>query len=296
MHHDVASASELMTHSAKLFHRHMFDRWRAATANFRGHPPILVYQMGKVGSSAVYQSLLRANSERPVFQVHFLSDTGLKHSAAYFTQSRQPRPPHWRLGAALNKRLKRLGDIRPFTISLVRDPVARQVSDVFENVSAYFPGRPGGAQPGSEEISEFLQDYFAGDIAVADYPQKWFATEIGEFFDLDVFEQPFDRSAGCQLIAGERTDLLLMTMESLADVFQPAMREYLDMDVPLVPANVGATKAYAELYQRVRDTFSLPKPVLEEIYSRKSTRHFYSAQQVDKFIARWSEPGSGAPG
>ncbi len=37
------------------------------------HPPILIYQMGKVGSNTVHKTLLASGIQNPVFHVHFLT-------------------------------------------------------------------------------------------------------------------------------------------------------------------------------------------------------------------------------
>jgi len=48
-------------------------RVKLALQNFNKLPPILIYQMGKVGSSAVYESLKKYGIQNPLHHVHFLS-------------------------------------------------------------------------------------------------------------------------------------------------------------------------------------------------------------------------------
>ena len=52
--------------------------------DFDANPPIIVYQMGKVGSSTVYRSLVNSYLKNPVYQVHFLSDEGIRNAEEYF--------------------------------------------------------------------------------------------------------------------------------------------------------------------------------------------------------------------
>lgn len=45
--------------------------------NFRKQPPVLIYQMGKVGSTSIYKTLKRARIRYPIFHIHWFSKKGL---------------------------------------------------------------------------------------------------------------------------------------------------------------------------------------------------------------------------
>src|SRR3954467_9048640 len=56
-----------------------------------GYPrgdPIVIYQMGKVGSKTVERSLSAQTRDRPIFHVHFLTQEGLRREEAFYRQ-------HW---------------------------------------------------------------------------------------------------------------------------------------------------------------------------------------------------------
>ena len=58
--------------------------------SFREYPPILIYQMGKVGSATVHETLLHANLPHPIYHIHFLSYDGIKNAEKYFLNLKNP--------------------------------------------------------------------------------------------------------------------------------------------------------------------------------------------------------------
>lgn len=49
-----------------------------------GKTPILVYQMGKVGSSTIVNTLKSSNINNPVYHIHFLSSEGIYSIENYY--------------------------------------------------------------------------------------------------------------------------------------------------------------------------------------------------------------------
>jgi len=274
----------------RLFHFSL-QMLRVKTADFEKFRPILVYQMGKVASASVYESLKNGQKQHPVFHVHFLSDKGLHESANHIRNRGMSLPGHWYLGRALNNRLKKLEGVRPITITLVRDPIARQISDVFQNIRAYFPKLAKGEFPPASEIVYFLERYFSEEMNKFDYAEWWLESEIGESFNINVLEQPFDAALGYSCVSNENTDLLIMTLESLNCVFPQATKELLGLQVPLLESNFAADKNYSAVYREVRNRISLPRRLLESIYGRPFSLHFYTKDHLARFTEQWESPG-----
>ena len=44
---------------------------------------IIIYQMGKVGSTTIHTSLEQADLPLPIYKVHFLSDEGMQHGEEF---------------------------------------------------------------------------------------------------------------------------------------------------------------------------------------------------------------------
>ena len=67
--------------------------------------PVLIYQMGKVGSTSVSKSLNAAGLSNYVFDIHFLSGDLTKHKYLYINSGIVPVPYHIELGLALRRRI-----------------------------------------------------------------------------------------------------------------------------------------------------------------------------------------------
>ena len=55
---------------------------KISVKDFQVNPPIIIYQMGKVGSRTVVETLRNTDINRPVFHLHNLSKNGLASSKA----------------------------------------------------------------------------------------------------------------------------------------------------------------------------------------------------------------------
>ena len=170
--------------------------------------PLLVYQMGKVGSSTVVRSLRGcAELRRRVLPVHFLVPVQIEASKAYRRRvSGSGRGGYVHaLGAALGARFEEVGDhARVPVISLVRDPIAREVSSVFQTsglLRAALRDESGQLDP--ESALAFLAERFVGPDPCG-YAEQWFDQELAVAFGVDVFAEPFDDARGYRILRSPR--------------------------------------------------------------------------------------------
>lgn len=281
----VARLADRRYESARILGR------RRARRTLRGRPdPILVYQMGKVGSSAVAAALQRA-TDRPVVHVHALTPATLAGTEKIYRE-RWPVPTNvehlWR-GQVLAARLRSDPARRWDVVTLVRDPVAR-------NVSEYFQGDWMGWLDHDETIANlddpelvpqlvrgFLDGYDRHEV-----PSSWFDRHIGPAFGLDVFEHPFPHDAGWQLLETRRVRLLILRHEDLASAAGEALGTFLGgPPVDLAVKNVSAGKTYGPAYHRFLDEAALPSDYLSRVYDTGFGRHFYSQAERRAFAERW---------
>ena len=115
-------------------------RWIALHLRVPGIVPVIVYQMGKVGSVAVFAALERAGV--PAFHVHRMNRDHvdrmrLRRRALGWAEI--PVAPHDVLGLSLNERVIAKGR-RAAIVTIVRDPIARNLSSYFEYLAAICPG------------------------------------------------------------------------------------------------------------------------------------------------------------
>ena len=95
-----------------------------------GREPVLVWQMGKVGSSTIVNSLHQARFDGAVFHVHVLSGALIGRGELFKKAVRQGTVAY-----LYNVALRELlcgGNRRWKIISLVREPVGRNISAFFQ--------------------------------------------------------------------------------------------------------------------------------------------------------------------
>jgi hypothetical protein len=284
---------------------------RAHLARSFRRQPLLVHQMGKVGSSTVAASLNAApgvTARHSVYHVHFLTpgrlarEERLYRDAAVRARGRLPgrrfHPHYVWTGQFLAERLAT--DSRRWTIvTLVREPLSRRVSSFFENLESLlgydYPSRlrtQGMDRVLAELHQLFLERYLdepPGQEIDAD-PHTWFQEELEGVFGVDVYGSSFSPEQGYQIYEAPRARVLLLRLEDLDRTLGPGLRELLGVDVPLVRANVAENKGYAELYSHFVDSLELSTAQVERTYASRYCRHFYAPGEIERFRRKWSRP------
>ena len=245
--------------------------------------------MGKVGSSSVYQSLRSLDPPRPVHQVHLLNDLDALEGQV---RMRYPNPVQTlaqiEKGRTLRRVIERSRGTTWQVITLVRDPVQRNVSAFFQNLTEVIPDvyerHARGEMSVAEITSAFLERYDHNA------PLAWFETQLQPVFGIDVFASPFDTSRGCAIYEAEHARLLLIRVEDLSTCGPTAIADFLGLDkFELVTANIGREKRYHGLYAEFEAEVHLPESYLTRMYDGRVARHFYTDAEIDAFQARWAK-------
>ena len=261
----------------------------------RERPAILVYQMAKVGSRTIVRSLRASRPQAPVFHLHTLTQDGTEEMERFYRWSRVPALPgagHLLLSRYLRAQLRK-GVVpgRWKVITMVRDPVARNLSLVFQlgrRLVPDFKRQCAAGQLDPMEIFERFGREFPGQLDC----MRWFPNELQRVFGVDVFATPFDREAGFQVYRGSTADVLLLRTEDLDRVGAPALREFLDLrELHWRQSNIGATKSLGHHYTGVLQRAVFPRAFVDRYYDSPAVRHFYSPIELDRFRSRWCEGG-----
>ncbi len=249
--------------------------------------PIIVYQMGKVGSSSIYDSLQGLDLDVPVYHIHYLNHldeteakiraSGSTHPSAYVYVNK---------GRALEKELQTKYKGKVHLISLTREPVSRNVSAFFESLDAWIPDLDNKWHDGRmtlEGLGRFYLDWFDHE-----YPLTWFDEQVRDYFGIDVFDHPFPRRRGYDIWETDRARLLLMRLEDLNHIAPEAMKKFLGIDAfQLTRSNVGSENRYAQIYKQFQDEIVLPASYLERMHKSKYASHFYSPEELVNFTRVW---------
>lgn len=228
-----------------------------------GIEPIYVLQMGKVASLSVASSL-QTQYEGTVLHGHSFSEDN-------------PRGDVKKLFKHFNH-----GEHRMKVISLVREPIGRNISAFFQNFERYV-GVPFSE---SEYTASELRDIF---ILKYDHrePLDWFDKWILANFDIDVFQHPFPAS-GHMTLKNDKVDFLLMKYDLEDALKQEIIGSFAELpDFQLINNNISSKKDYSGMYAEMKK-MRMPERYVDEMLEDRFTKHFYTPE-LESLRTYWTE-------
>lgn len=258
----------------------VYGQLRAAQAD-----PVIVYQMGKVGSTSIAHSLKQAG-RKAVFQVHRMHPhTIASVQAEHGVQKHFPAQET--MGELLYKKL--IVPQQPIkVITLVREPISRNISAFFQNLPYFIEPQDLAAGPLQQRVEQLV------DCFLHTYPHQlpltWFDVEFQPTLGIDIYNQPFPIEQGYQVFAGGHCEVLLLKTELQDRIKEGAIAQFLQLDsFRLIRANVGQDKDYADLYSQFKRHIKLPDAYINQMCSAPYTRHFYSEGEIERIRALWTK-------
>ena len=259
---------------------------------------IFIWQMGKVGSSSVYSSLLPHSQPSP-WQVPSIQDNS----------------HHWPIhnNVIQTHETKLLYDILHYSdeefviISLVRDLLDRNISAIFQSMNyeeswrnQYFIAReddfkkmPYDRQ--EEAILHHLQRLNTGSAVTSWYDNLFkshiYYPEIDKYF-IDIYAKPFDQEKGLQIYESKspRVTMVIVRLEDL-NRREKELGAFLGIDgFRLLSRNRAEEKWYQPIYTRFKERYKPSTDELEAIYSSRFMQYFYSAEQINTLKNKWGKP------
>ncbi|MGI0495768.1 putative capsular polysaccharide synthesis family protein, partial [Limnospira platensis] len=225
----------------------------------------LVYTMGKVGSTSISTSLKNHSSQ--VYDIHFLEETYLQKNMhkghcidGYFVLK------NW-LGEPLK------------IISLVRNPIAVNISGFFQNLDTYYP-HLSPEQILQLSIEELINKFWTLDL---NYPLIWFDREFKKCLNFDIYSQPFSL-LGWQTYLHESYHILIMQAELMDSQKQEVIRMFTGIsNFHLENQNLSSQKWYSHLFKEFKEKLVLPGDYLDKMLNSQFTKHFYRPSQIQEF-------------
>lgn len=262
---------------------------RSYTKPLDSSNPIIVYQMGKVGSSSFEKTLFQLNLSRPLMKAHVLYRehmdflrAELNISARQYHARHQIEPRSRYLLREIKKaRSNGKGDWR--FITMVRNPAAQNISSFFQLLDIIVPDLHVRLRAGTLDLEELRTQFILRYPADCFYNQ-WFDLELKASVGIDVLNSPFDPSKGYATYEQGCFNVLLLRLESLSDCANEAVRDYLGIqNFQLTKTNRGEDKEYADLYRLFREEVVLPEEYLDSIYNGRLAKKFYSPEEIESF-------------
>lgn len=240
---------------------------------------IVVYTLGKVGSSTLYYELKKVSPWNNIFHAHFLSDEWLKDrllGTSFYEHN-------IKAARQVFKYFDTYPSHKKYIISLVREPVSRQISNFMQNPH--------------EVVEGDLLSYSATSLKTAyldklsyDYTFNWFDSEFFNYTGFDVFAQPFDKDKGYSIYEHEDYRILIIKLEQLNTCYHDAMKAFLGLDLKLeANANQSSNKSISHIYKELKQLLKFERQELEQLYTHKYVTHFYTDDEIQQFINKHSK-------
>ena len=264
--------------------RHLLRSYR----RYRDENTILVYQMGKVGSTA----LTRALGDAAIQIVSFYpSNFSFPHTPSYGVDLPR-RLMHRLFCPVIRLAVRRRSTLK--IVTLVRDPVGRNVSMFFQELhnwlAVYFSEiRPDRV---SREDFDTLLDCYR-ELFNHRYPLEWFDRDLKRLTGVNVYEHPFDTAEGCTRIDVGATSVLIVQAERLRERWQ-SVEEFCGRKLAFREDNRGEHKWYATVYADFLERYSMSAEELDTVYSSRFATFFFSDEQRAELRRKWQGTTKGA--
>ncbi len=281
---------------ARYMQIHAMDNYVRSWRRMITENPVFVYQFGKAGSQSVYRGIEACGI--PVEQSHALA-----YEPAFMGDEMRSLYRLFQRSVKCWEKVK--------IINLVREPVARDLSNLFElwdvpfiQMFAHVDHRL------SDSICDLLAHRVVTDrmqlerMSAADihYQYKlrglcgdifqWYEQEMQEVFQIDVLDYPFDRERGMGIIREGNIEVLVLTLEQL-EQNRDAVGDFLGIgSFQLCNTNQAECKDYKYLYRNVTRQIRLPDEYLRRYYfDNRFVSHFYTPGMQQEFYRKWKREG-----
>lgn len=295
--------THVLTNNLKQFvyEECLFNAYYSANVNYYNFihnssykQKLIVYQMGKVGSTTVWNSL-QSLKNVDVYHVHALTQHGLKSVKNYYKKNfhrKRVIPDHLLESQYLRKQLdKGLGSNNKWKIvTLVRDPIAKNISSFFQKLDPLlaYDYKEKTRNTERKDIIKDLSDLFINKFDRHEKPLNWFNSEIKSVFNIDVFSSNFPKTQGYEIYQADHADLLIVKLEQLNECASEAFNNLLGIsEFALLESNISGKKTYGNIYRMFLESIILPDSYIEQMYASNYVRHFYSEEEIEAFKAKW---------
>lgn len=242
--------------------------------------PVLVYQMGKVGSTSTYRSLSEAGVD--CIQVHRIHPSSIRLvRRTYLEKGIAPKDEE--IGMAIWEGLQKSDDPVKI-ITMVREPVSRNISAYFQNLNHFFQDRKVDEIAVGKAMESFLCEY------PHRVPLEWFEDEFRKVTGIDVYAYPFDPEIGYTQISSGRFEVLIMRVDLSDEQKCSLLDKFLGIKgLVMNNANISSAKTYATLYSEFKKQIQLPEEYVESLMSSDYATHFYSSAERDRVRDEWHQ-------
>lgn len=232
---------------------------------FKNEKNIIIYQMGKVGSSSLENSI-----------------KGSIHTHMFFGNS--PCHVHLRQRrSGIKKYSGKIGDAIKVTalkrrkiikiITPIRDPADRNISMFFQDLAHWIYFHTGKGNHDSRfEGDDYLKTVFKESFD-HEYALNWFDIEFRRLTGIDIYSYPYDKEKGIATINKGKFSVLVLDSNKIEDNI-PLIEEFAQQKITLKNTNTAERKWYGDIYKKFKSEFDI-EHYREKLKTHKFYKKFY---------------------
>ncbi len=243
--------------------------------------PIIVYQMGKVGSTSVFNSI-KAAGVKSIYHVHRMYPENIISLENALSKKNIAIPKHLETGIEIYQNIISKSKEAKF-ITLVREPVERNISAFFQNFCEFM-----GEGFVEEKIS--IEKIIWSFKVKYDHriPLDWFDIEPKRTLGIDVYEYNFNPENGYQVLKQGPFEMLLLRTEISDDKKADCISRFIgEPNLKIKRSNLSQDKNYSKAIERVKNTIALDKDFIYGMYNNKFVKHFFSKEEIERLTNKW---------
>jgi len=267
-----------LTHKAKWFFKHLVrdPKWTIRRLIGYTKPPLFSFQMGKVGSSTVKNTL---ETRYHVCHCHTSEKFKLYQKNHVRENFRQNQPIPY--------------DI----ITACRDPLGREVSAFFQNIDNL--NHSYGVAHRDEilkiPIDGLIKAFFEAWGKGAANTTVWFDRHFYPATGIDIYQHPFDPANGWSIIRDGQWRVLVLRFEDINRNYLEACNAFVTERFgdnakykEILPANVSDGKWYGDLMREFKKQIIFKQEQISALYDSPYCKHFYSEKEISIMKSRWN--------
>ena len=133
------------------------------------------------------------------------------------------------------------------------------------------------------DLSEVIMKYKLDEFS-------WFLYEINRVFDIDVYQEPFDKENGYGVIRKENVEVLIYKLEALNNL-EGIIGDFLGQkEFRLKKVNLSGEKIYSATYHSLKKVIRISNKYFNYYYDNNlSYSHFYTEDEINNYKRMWKE-------
>ncbi|GAA4826801.1 putative capsular polysaccharide synthesis family protein [Algivirga pacifica] len=235
---------------------------------------VLIYSIGKVGSSSVYSSIKSSEVNIPTFHLHSLAPERIEEQKEYYRSGvRNSVPFHLIQSTAMLEALKSYNG-KIYLLTPIREPISRELSSIFQDSFNFSNSKDDLKNDLSSTVNDKVKDL------VSELPEyEWFERELKQVFNIDIFDVnfDFDPDQGYLYQTYDNLDFCLVRAENLNQSFRDITKKMFGEhnSISLSSANEASDKFYNTSYIEIKKEISLDEEQLEKVVNSSFIQKFY---------------------